>query len=121
MHVTRAGAAREYHPPLHHGCTALRLQGMEASPADFAWVGLSHIAPGGGADMDAGPLGKIYVVLDGDVTVTLGNGESTTLGRLDSCYIAPGESRAVRNDGSAAASMIVVMPGPAPVGREDAA
>jgi quercetin dioxygenase-like cupin family protein len=113
MHVTRAGEAREYHPPLHHGCTALRLQGLEASPADFAWVGLSHIAPGGGADMDAGPVGKIYVVVDGAVTVRLGDGTTATLGALDSCYIPPGEAREVRNDSDAPASMVVVMPAPA--------
>jgi quercetin dioxygenase-like cupin family protein len=111
--VTRAGEAREYHPPLHHGCTALRLQGLEASPADFAWVGLSHIAPGGGADMDAGPAAKIYVVLDGEVTVTLADGKATTLRHLDSCYIPAGEAREVRNEGGVPASMIVVMPAPA--------
>jgi quercetin dioxygenase-like cupin family protein len=113
VHVTRAGEAREYFPPLHHGCTALRLQGLEASPADFAWVGLSHIAPGGGADMDAGPVGKIYVVLDGEVTVTLADGEVTKLRHLDSCYIPAGEAREVRNEGGTPASMIVVMPAPA--------
>jgi quercetin dioxygenase-like cupin family protein len=113
VHVTRAGEAREYHPPLHHGCTALRLQGLEAGPSDFAWVGLSHIAPGGGADMDAGPVGKIYVVVDGAVTVTLADGTTATLGPLDSCYIPPGEAREVRNDGDAPASMIVIMPTPA--------
>jgi glyoxylate utilization-related uncharacterized protein len=113
MHVTRAGEAREYHPPLHHGCTALRLQGLEASPADFAWVGLSHIAPGGGADMDAGAVGKIYVVVEGAVTVALADGASATLGPLDSCYIPAGEARKVRNDSGAPASMIVIMPTPA--------
>ena len=113
MHVTRAGEAREYHPPLHHGCTALRLQGLEAGPSDFAWVGLSHIAPGGGADMDAGPVGKIYVVVDGAVTVTLADGKTATLDRLDSCYIPAGEAREVRNDSDAPASMIVIMPTPA--------
>ena len=71
MQVTRLADAKEYHPPLHHGCTALRLQGFDASAADFAWTGLSHILPGGGADMDAGPLGKIYVVTAGAVTVSL--------------------------------------------------
>ncbi|HEX8300712.1 cupin domain-containing protein [Sphingomonas sp.] len=113
MDVTRIADAREYFPPLHHGCTALRLQGFEASAADFAWAGLSHIEPGGGADMDAGPLGKIYVVIEGEVTVTLGDGGATTLGRLDSCFIPGGEAREVRNTGDARASMIVVMPYPA--------
>lgn len=112
MDVTRFKDAAEYHPPLHHGCTALRLQGFDASSADFAWTGLSHILPGGGADMDAGPLGKIYVVLAGDVTVTLEGGVSETLGPLDSCFIPAGEAREVRNLSNAVATMIVIMPYP---------
>ena len=113
MHVTRYSDAKEYHPPLHHGCTALRLQGFEASGADFAWTGLSHILPGGGADMDAGPIGKIYVVTAGEVTVRLSNGTSETLGVMDSCFIPAGEAREVRNNSNAVASMIVIMPYPA--------
>jgi len=110
MDVTRFAEARPYHPPKHHGMTALRLQGLEASSADFAWAGLSHILPGGGAEMDAGPTGKIYVVVAGEVTVTLDDGSSAVLGPLDSCFIPAGEARAVVNAGNAVASMLVVMP-----------
>lgn len=112
MEVTRFAEAKPYFPPLHHGCTALRLQGFEASGADFAWTGLSHILPGGGADMDAGPLGKIYVVTAGEVTVNLADGTSATLGVMDSCFIPAREARDVRNTGNAVASMIVIMPYP---------
>lgn len=112
MEVTRFEDAKEYHPPLHRGCTALRLQGFEASGADFAWTGLSHILPGGGADMDAGPLGKIYVVTAGEVTITLGDGSSEALGVNDSCFIPAGEAREVRNRSNTVASMIVIMPYP---------
>jgi mannose-6-phosphate isomerase-like protein (cupin superfamily) len=113
MEITRFADAKEYHPPLHHGCTALRLQGFDASSADFAWTGLSHILPGGGADMDAGPLGKVYVITAGEVTVTLGDGTSATLGVMDSCFIPAGEAREVRNISNVVASMIVIMPYPA--------
>ena len=112
MDVTCFKDAVEYHPPLHHGCTALRLQGFDASQADFAWAGLSHILPGGGADMDAGPLGKIYVVVTGEVTIRLADGSSTTLGPMDSCFIRAGEEREVRNLANAVASMLVIMPYP---------
>jgi glyoxylate utilization-related uncharacterized protein len=112
MEVTRFAQAKPYDPPLHHGCRALRLQGFEASGADFAWTGLSHILPGGGADMDSGGPGKIYVVIAGEVTVSLADGVSTTLGALDSCFIPAGEAREVRNLGNAVASMIVIMPYP---------
>ena len=112
MEVTRYKDAKEYYPPSHHGCAALRLQGFDASGADFAWTGISHILPGGGADMEAGPLGKIYIVLAGEVTVTLDGGVAETLGVMDSCFIPAGEAREVRNPGNSVASMIVVMPYP---------
>lgn len=113
MQVTRFADAREYQAPLHHGVTALRLQGFDASGADFAWTGLSHILPGGGADMDASPLAKIYVIIEGEVTVRLGSGESVVLKKLDSCFIPGGEAREVRNASNSVASMIVIMPYPA--------
>ncbi len=112
MEVTRFADAQAYEAPMHFDMTSLRLQGFGVSGADFAWVGLSHILPGGGAEMDAGPLGKIYVVIEGEVTVTLGDGDSHVLRKLDSCFIPAGEAREVRNKGNAVATMIVVMPYP---------
>jgi quercetin dioxygenase-like cupin family protein len=91
--------------------TALRLQGFDASPADAFWVGLSHFLPGGGAELDATPLEKVYVVVDGEVTVVTEAGERT-LGPLDSCHLAAGEARAVENRTNRPASMLVVMPYP---------
>lgn len=112
MDITRLAEAKTYDAPKHYDMRSLRLQGLEASGADFAWTGLSYFLPGGGAEMDAGPLGKIYVVLEGDVTIELGSGEIHVLSRLDSCFIPGGEARAVRNDGNTVATMLVVMPYP---------
>jgi quercetin dioxygenase-like cupin family protein len=52
------------------------------------------------------------VVVDGKVTVTTDEGE-TTLGPLDSCRLAPGEARSIVNRTNHPASMLVVMPYPA--------
>jgi glyoxylate utilization-related uncharacterized protein len=112
MQITRLADAPAYIAPKHHDMRSLRLQGMEASDAGFGWVGLSYFLPGGGAEMDAGALGKIYVMLDGEVTIELGSGTCETLRRLDSCFIPAGEARAVRNDSNAVATMLVVMPMP---------
>jgi len=112
MQVTRLAHAKRYDAPKHFDMRSLRLQGLEASGADFAWAGLSYFLPGGGAEMDAGPLGKIYVVLEGEVTITLGDGSTHILSKLDSCFIPAGEARSVRNDGNVVASMLVVMPYP---------
>ena len=112
MEITRFADALPYVAPKHHDMRGLRLQGFDASGADFAWTGLSHFLPGGGATMDAGPLGKIYVVIEGNVTIELGDGSVHVLAKLDSCFIPGGEARAVRNDGNAVATMLVVMPYP---------
>ena len=55
------------------------------------------------------PLEKVYVVIEGEVTVVTDEGEAT-LGPLDSIYLAPSEARAIENRTNAAASMLVVMP-----------
>ncbi|HMN43804.1 MAG TPA: cupin domain-containing protein [Povalibacter sp.] len=112
MQITRLADARRYDAPRHFDMRSLRLQGFDASAADFAWTGLSYFLPGGGADMDVGALGKIYVVLEGEITVELGTGETHVLRALDSCFIPAGEGRAIRNEGNVVASMIVVMPYP---------
>ena len=84
MEVTHLDDARPYEAPKHFDMRGLRLQGFDASPAESFWVGLSHFLPGGGAEMDATPIEKVYVVVDGEVTVTTETGD-TTLGPLDSC------------------------------------
>jgi glyoxylate utilization-related uncharacterized protein len=111
MQITRLAEAKRYDAPKHFDMRSLRLQGLDASAADFAWVGLSYFLPGGGAEMDAGAMGKIYVVIDGEVTIDLAAG-THLLARLDSCFIPAGEARAIRNAGNAVATMLVVMPSP---------
>ena len=112
MQITRLADASAYIAPKHYDMRSLRLQGLDASDADFGWVGLSYFLPGGGAEMDAGAIGKIYVVIDGEMTIELGSGENHVLRRLDSCFIPAGEARAVRNNTNSVATMLVVMPTP---------
>lgn len=110
MDVTRLEEASRYDAPGHYEMRSLRLQGLEATGADFAWAGLSYFLPGGGAEMAASPQGKIYVMIEGTVTITLHDGSETHLKRLDSCFIPAGEARAIRNDTNSVATMLVVMP-----------
>lgn len=112
MQITRLNEAIRYDAPGHFEMRSMRLQGFEMSDSKFAWTGLSYFLPGGGAEMDASPLEKIYVVLDGEITVELGDGTIETLSKLDSCYIPGGEERALRNDRNDVATMLVLMPYP---------
>lgn len=109
MQVTRIGDAGTYEAPGHFDVRTLRLQGAEATPVENFTVGLSVFLPAGGCEMSATPLEKVYVVLDGEVTIVTDSGEAT-LGPLDSIYLAPDEARAIENRTNAAARMLVVMP-----------
>ncbi len=111
MQVTRFNAAKTYHPPKHPGAVAYRLQGMEASPVQDFWVGMSHFLPGGGAERDATPTEKVYVVLSGEVTVEAG-GQRVTLKTYDSCVIGKNEERSVVNESTLPATMLVVISTP---------
>jgi quercetin dioxygenase-like cupin family protein len=113
MQVVRFAEAKSYDAPKHFDMSCVRLQGLEASDAKTCWVGLSTFEPGGGAEMDTTPIEKIYVVLSGQITISV-KGESATLGPHDSCVLAPNEARSVTNSGSEAATMLVVMPYPEP-------
>ena len=76
-------------------------------------VGLSHFLPAGGVQRDATPLEKVYVVTEGEITIVTDDGE-VTLHPYDSVYLAPNEARAIENRTNRPASMITVMPYPAP-------
>ncbi len=109
MQVTRLAEARPYRAPNHVGTSTLRLHGFEASDSKAFWVGLSHFLPGGGTEQpDATPVEKVYVVLDGEVTVVTDGGEAT-LRPLDSCYLAPNERRAIENRTNRPATMLTVI------------
>src|ERR1700704_2645404 len=99
MHVTRFSDARPYVAPGHFDMRSLRLQGFDVSASKFAWVGLSHFLPQGGAEMDAGAMEKIYVVLAGGITNGLGNRSFPVLKPPHSCHLPGGEARSIRNQG----------------------
>lgn len=111
MQVTRLRDARAYEAPGHVDMRCLRLQGHEAGPTDTLWIGLSHLLPGGHTGLDASPVEKLYVVVEGEVTVLTGE-EEATLGPLDSCRLAPGERRRLENRTNRPASILLAMPYP---------
>lgn len=113
MQLTRIADATAYQAPGHFGMAALRLQGHDRSDSQAFWVGLSHFLPAGGAERSASALERVYVVLDGAVTLTTDDGE-VVLNPLDSVHLAGGESRALVNHTNRPASMLVVMPYQAP-------
>lgn len=111
MHVNRLKDLKPYESPGHIDMRMLRVQGREAGPADMLWLGMSQILPGGGTTSTASPEEKFYVVLEGELTVESDTG-TEVLGRWDSCRIAPGEHRALRNATNTPVIVLLAMPLP---------
>ncbi len=112
MLVKRFADAQKYDAPNHWGVVGLRLQGFEEGGPQNQWVGFSQFLPGGGAGPDATPFEKIYVVLEGEMTVII-NSVETVLASMDSCTIPPGEVRQIVNRSNHICKMLVVIPYPA--------
>ena len=110
MHVVKLRDAPNYTAPGHEDVEARRLQGGAAGGADFVLVGHSFLETGAVIPMDAGAIGKVYVVTDGELIVEQEDGARHVLERGDSVFIPAGEARAVRNESGASAAMIVVTP-----------
>jgi len=112
MNLVPFADAPPYEAPGHQGMAMRRLQGREAGLSDAVWIGLSIIEPGGGTTASASAVEKFYVVIEGEVEITAAmDGRSSTalLSALDSCRIAPGESRQIRNPSGRPAKLLLVM------------
>ena len=110
MEVVRFADAPFYTAPDHDDIVARRLQGGDASAADFVLVGHSTFATGAAAPMGAGPTGKIYVVTEGALTTEQALAARCVLLAGDSVFVLPNEPRAIRNEGDIPAAMIVITP-----------
>lgn len=109
LEVTRFDTAKPYDAKGHFAMTAMRLQGQGVSGLEDYWVGFSTFLPGGGAEKSAAPTGKVYVVLDGEITVITAEGD-TVLGKYDSCYLPPNLERSIVNATNLPVQMLVISP-----------
>jgi uncharacterized cupin superfamily protein len=113
--VMRIAAAPSYDAPGHLDVDAVRLQGREAGPTDRFWIGLSEYRPGGIAQQSPASEETVYVVIAGELTLTV-EGVQTTLGPGDSVHLSKGSVRTLENRTGAPAKLLVVVAiGPAAV------
>lgn len=107
MKIIELKDAIAYEAPKHFDVKSLKLTDEAAG---FCQMGVSYYLPGGGAHMDSSPFEKVYLALDGEITVENGDGEIRVLKPMDSCVIAANEKREVRNETNRTATLLVVMP-----------
>lgn len=113
MQVIRLNDAKPYEANNHSAMCGLRLQGWDASPTATFWTGLSYFLPHGGAGFEASAVERVYVIIEGELTVITDN-EEVVLRKLDSCFIPANEKRALENRTNEVVVMLVV--GQYPVG-----
>jgi mannose-6-phosphate isomerase-like protein (cupin superfamily) len=101
---------KPYSAMKHFNMAALRLQGKEESGLQKFWMGVSYFLPGGGAEWayEDNPSEKVYLVLEGEITVK-NKTEEITLGPMDSLYLAPNEGREIINKTNQPVKMLVVI------------
>ena len=111
--ITMKNEAVQYEAPGHFECKTTRLH----NPADVnngtIVMGLSHVLPGGGANMAPANFEMVYFIKEGEMTVTLKNEDGTesdyVLTAGDSVHFGKGTERACKNTGCVAAQMLVIM------------
>jgi len=101
---------KPYAAPGHFDVTALRLSGKEETGAKKFWIGLSYFLPGGGAKWayEDSPTEKVYVVLDGELTVKTKTDEFT-LKPMEVLFIGPNEGREIINKTNKTITMLVAI------------
>lgn len=101
---------KPYSADLHFNMSAMRLQGKEETGTQKFWMGLSYFLPEGGAAWayEDSPTEKVYLVLDGEITVKSKDKE-IKLGPMDSLYLAPYEGREIINNTNKPVTMLVVV------------
>lgn len=113
-HLTRWADAPSYTPPHHSGVTARRHQGRQAGGGSPAFVSTSTFAPAGTAEPAETTYDTIYVVLDGELELSV-DGRTETLGCGDSVFLPAGTVRGLSNRGDSEARLVVVaVPAPEP-------
>jgi glyoxylate utilization-related uncharacterized protein len=101
---------KPYAAPGHFDVGVLRLSGKDETGAKKFWVGLSYFLPGGGAKYayEDSPTEKVYIVLDGELTVKTKKDEFT-LKPMELLFIAPNEGREIINKTNKTVTMLVAV------------
>lgn len=106
--ITRANEAYFYEAAGHYEMRPTRLH----DPADVndgkLIVGLSHFLPGGGATQNAVPMEFVYYVMNGEMTITLDEGEFV-LKAGDSIHCGPMTTKEIKNNGHEVVKMLVIL------------
>ena len=114
MDIVRIADVPTYTPPVSVNPSPQHMprhiQGGEASSADFVVVNHSTFPPGTRVGMAVAPIGKVYVVVEGAMTLEQADGTRHVLRPGDSVFVPANEARALVNDTDTRAIVLVIKP-----------
>ena len=99
-----------YEAPGHFGVYGIKK--ITPDQSQKFMVNVSYFAPNGGCDMGAGPIERIYYIVNGNMECNGKNGEKHVLGPGDLIYIAAGEERDMKVIGGKPCEVLVVLSKP---------
>jgi quercetin dioxygenase-like cupin family protein len=114
MDIVKVADVPTYTPPISVNPSPQHMprhiQGGAASSADFVVVNHSTFPPQTRVGMAVAPIGKIYVVLEGAITLEQADGMRHVLRHGDSVFVPANEARALINEAEMPAIILVIKP-----------
>ncbi|MBN1366500.1 MAG: cupin domain-containing protein [Dehalococcoidales bacterium] len=109
MKIVRNNQLVPYQAKGHYNMLAQRIHSKEISNSEMLTIGLSWFLPGGGAEFNTVGEGMelVYYIIEGTMTLTTDK-ETVPLNAGDSCLFKPGDGRAIKNDSTHPAAMLVI-------------
>jgi len=104
--VTKANESYVYTANGHYDCQTTRLHDPQDVNDGKLVCGLTHFLPGGGIEKKSNPAESIYYVLEGEMTVYIGD-ETYVLQKGDSIHFGGGVERECKNTSIATTQMLV--------------
>ncbi|MEX1378084.1 MAG: cupin domain-containing protein [Eubacteriales bacterium] len=108
MQLVKSNEGNVYEAAKHFGCWGIKKVTSEQGASNVI-VSISEFLPSGGAELTSSEKERVYCVLRGSITLTDGSNEEYVLEENDMIYIAPGEKRAIKVNGTVAARLLVII------------
>jgi len=106
--IVRKSEATAYEAPGHFDCRPTRLHNPQDVNEGKVVMGVTHFLPGGGCEFGSNPCESVYYILAGQMEIET-EGEKTTLHEGDSFHCGPDTKKGIKNTGSEACQMLVVI------------
>ena len=108
MVVVKSNEGKVYEAAKHFDCWGMKKFTAEEGAKNVV-VSISEFLPSGGAEMTSSDKERVYCVLRGSVSVMDADDNEYELNENDMIYIAPGEMRAIKVNGTVAARLLVII------------